>query len=89
MNKSEILKELNMNYNDLCEYLLKKYGKAKYDYFCKSNCKSRNRKIPEQKKDFFVIILTKIRRAIFLIPILRFYILSLIKRQIDWYIAII
>lgn len=53
MDSNEILKELEMNYNELVEYLLKKYGAAQYDYFYNSNCKSRNKKISRTKEGLF------------------------------------
>ncbi len=53
MNSNEILKELEMSYNELVEYLLKKYGAAQYDYFHNSNCKSKNKKTSRTKEGLF------------------------------------
>lgn len=44
MKSAEIKNELKMNYDELVYYLLKKYGAAKYDYFCNVKCRSRNPK---------------------------------------------
>lgn len=44
MKSIEIQNELKMRYMELVEYLLKKYGPAKYDYFCTESCKSKNHK---------------------------------------------
>lgn len=44
MDKSELLKEIKMPYNELLNYLTKKYGPAKYDYFSTPECKSKNKK---------------------------------------------
>lgn len=46
MNSEEINKEYNMTYGELCQYLLAKYGPAKYDYFVNESCKTKNRKVP-------------------------------------------
>lgn len=45
MESIEIKKEMQMGYNELVDYLLKKYGPSKYDYFCNENCKSKNQKV--------------------------------------------
>lgn len=45
MDKEEIIKEMEMNYDDLVQYLLNKYGGAKCDYFTKTNCKNRSKLI--------------------------------------------
>ena len=45
MDKNEIKKELDVSYDDLVAYLIKKYGPAKHDYFCNESCKSKNRKV--------------------------------------------
>ena len=41
MDSIEIKRQLDMTYSELVEYLLKKYGPAKYDYFCTESCKSK------------------------------------------------
>lgn len=38
MKATEIQKERNMSYFELCEYLKNKYGKVKEDYFLDSQC---------------------------------------------------
>ena len=40
----DIVKEIHMSYEEYVDYLLKKYGKSEYDYFCDESCKSRNTK---------------------------------------------
>ncbi len=45
MDKNEIYKELNMSYDAMVEYLLGKYGPAKYDYFSTPECKTKNSKV--------------------------------------------
>ena len=45
MKSAEIRKQFNMSYDELVRYLLKKYGKAQYDYFVNESCKSRNPKV--------------------------------------------
>lgn len=53
MESIEIKKELAMNYNELVEYLLNKYGPAKYDYFCNESCKSKNSKTSRTNEGLF------------------------------------
>ena len=45
MDSLEIESQLEVSYDDLVEYLLCKYGRAQYDYFCNELCKSKNRKV--------------------------------------------
>lgn len=45
MDKEEIIKEMEMDYDQLVQYLLNKYGGAKCDYFTKTNCKNRSKLI--------------------------------------------
>ena len=40
----DVVKEIHMSYEEYVNYLLKKYGKSEYDYFCDESCKSRNTK---------------------------------------------
>lgn len=42
-----------MTYDELCEYLLNKYGVAKYDYFRTESCKSRNPKVTRSDEGLF------------------------------------
>lgn len=42
-----------MSYDELVDYLLKKYGPAKYDYFYNANCKSRNPKVSRTKEGLY------------------------------------
>ena len=46
MDSAEVKKELGMGYAELVEYLLKKYGAAKGDYFVSESCKTKNRNVP-------------------------------------------
>lgn len=45
MDNKEIDKELGLSYDELCDYLVDKYGPAEYDYFINETCRSRNRKV--------------------------------------------
>ena len=54
MNHEEIVKEVKMTYYELLDYLLEKYGSAKYDYFTKPECKYKN------KKDLYIVTLLSI-----------------------------
>ena len=45
MEHEEILYELKLSYYELVDYLLKKYGPAKYDYFRTMELKSKNSKV--------------------------------------------
>ena len=42
-----------MTYSELVEYLLKKYGPAKYDYFCTESCKSKNSKVSRTSEGLY------------------------------------
>lgn len=53
MERAEFYKELEMNYKQLVEYLLNKYGPSKYDYFIKDNFKSKNTKVSRTKEGLF------------------------------------
>ena len=53
MESLEIKKELEMSYMELVNYLLKKYGPAKYDYFCNESCKSKNSKVSRTKEGLY------------------------------------
>lgn len=56
MESIEIKEELAMTYNELVEYLLNKYGSAKYDYFVMNHVNLKIRKYLEQVKVCFVTI---------------------------------
>lgn len=45
MKSVEIDKQMAMSYAELVDYLLKKYGPAKYDYFRNESCRSHNPKV--------------------------------------------
>lgn len=45
MLSDEIYKELAMSYYDLVDYLINKYGSAKYDYFYTSECSTKCKKV--------------------------------------------
>lgn len=54
MKSIEINKELKMNYEELVNHLLNKYGVAKYDYFCNETCRSRDPKNSRTKEGLFL-----------------------------------
>lgn len=53
MNHEEIVKEVKMTYYELQDYLLKKYGPAKYDYFTKPECKYKNKNVSRTKEGLY------------------------------------
>ncbi len=53
MNREELLNEIPLSYYDLIDYLLKKYGEAKYDYFSTPECKSKNQKVTRTGEGLF------------------------------------
>ena len=53
MEHEEIVKEVKMTYYELQDYLLKKYGSAKYDYFTEPECKYKNRKVSRTKEGLY------------------------------------
>ena len=53
MDSIEIKRQLDMTYSELVEYLLKKYGQAKYDYFCTESCKSKNSKVSRTSEGLY------------------------------------
>ena len=44
MQQKELLEEFSMSYEELAQYLLRKYGPAKYDYFSTEDCTSKNKR---------------------------------------------
>lgn len=38
-------KLMNMSYDELVQFLLNKYGRGQYDYFCTETCSSKNKKV--------------------------------------------
>ena len=53
MNNDEFMDEMLMDYDEQVEYLLNKYGGAKYDYFHNETCKSINQKVKRTKEGLF------------------------------------
>lgn len=53
MESNEISKEMKMGYNELVQYLLIKYGPAKYDYFTNPTCKTKSKRISRTKEGLF------------------------------------
>ena len=53
MESVEIKNQLSMTYDELVDYLLKKYGSAQYDYFCNESCKSKNPKVSRTNEGLF------------------------------------
>ena len=51
--KNEYLKELNMKYQDLCNYLHQKYGQASCDYFTTPECKTKSKKVTRTDEGLF------------------------------------
>lgn len=49
-----ILKLLDLDYNQAVEFLLKKYGCAKYNYFHNEKCASENSKASRSKEGLFI-----------------------------------
>ena len=54
MNREEIRKEISMSYEELCNYLLVKYGPALYDYFPNEECRSKNNKVTRTKEGLYI-----------------------------------
>ena len=53
MNTKEIYRELDMTYDELVDYLLKKYGAAQYDYFTNEACTSKSKRISRTEEGLF------------------------------------
>lgn len=53
MESTEIKNQLKMTYDELVDYLLKKYGLAQYDYFCNESCKSKNSKVSRTNEGLY------------------------------------
>lgn len=53
MESTEIKNQLKMTYDELVDYLLKKYGPAQYDYFCNESCKSKNSNVSRTKEGLY------------------------------------
>lgn len=53
MESTEIKNQLKMTYDELVDYLLKKYGPAQYDYFCNESCKSKNSKVSKTNEGLY------------------------------------
>ena len=53
MESTEIKNQLKMTYDELVDYLLKKYGSAQYDYFCNESCKSKNSKVSRTNEGLY------------------------------------
>lgn len=53
-SKEELYKEKEMNYEELCDYLIKKYGAVQGNYFLTESMKSKNQKITRGNEGLFV-----------------------------------
>ena len=53
MDREEIKKELKMTYYELQDYLIQKYGPAKYDYFATPECKTKNSKVSRTSEGLY------------------------------------
>jgi hypothetical protein len=50
---ADLASELSMSYEEYVQHLIEKYGPAKYDYFCNTQCKSKNSKISRSSEGLF------------------------------------
>ena len=50
MDSKELKYEKSLSYEQLIRYLLEKYGAAEYDYFCNSDCKTKDKRVPRTKE---------------------------------------
>ena len=53
MESTEIKNQLKMTYDELVDYLLKKYGPAQYDYLRNESCKSKNSKVSRTNEGLY------------------------------------
>lgn len=53
MDKIEFNQEKLMSYNQLVDYLLKKYGAAQHDYFTSPTCKTKNKEVVRTSEGLF------------------------------------
>ena len=53
MESTEIKNQLKMTYDELVDYLLKKYGPGQYDYFRNESCKSKNSKVSRTNEGLY------------------------------------
>lgn len=53
MNTREVRLELDMAYDELVAYLLKKYGVVQYDYFTNEKCTSKSKRISRTSEGLF------------------------------------
>lgn len=53
MYTKEIVRELDMTYDELVSYLLNKYGAVQYDYFTNEMCTSRSKRISRTAEGLF------------------------------------
>ena len=53
MESTEIKNQLKMTYDELVDYLLKKYGPAQYDYCRNESCKSKNSKVSRTNEGLY------------------------------------
>lgn len=54
MEEKEYYELMEMTYNEVCNYLKKKYGEIKQSYFATSTCASPNRRIKRTKEGLFI-----------------------------------
>ena len=53
MDSKELFNEYKMSYKDLIVYLIKKYGKAEYDYYTDLSCTIKNRNVSRISEGLF------------------------------------
>ena len=54
MKKKEIEEQMKMTYIELANYLLEKYGKVPYNYFCNESCKTKKHKNSRINEGLFI-----------------------------------
>ena len=53
MEQAEIRREISLSYYDLCNYLIDKYGAAKFDYFPNPQCRAKRPKISRSSEGLY------------------------------------
>ncbi len=53
MDKEELFEEIKMPYDDLCKYLVQKYGAAELDYFPNPQCRAKRPKLSRTREGLY------------------------------------
>ena len=53
MKREELLYEIGLTYQELVDYLISKYGPAKYNYFATEECKTKSKKVRRTSEGLF------------------------------------